>query len=369
VESVDLFDPQTFERGIPHDFFDRLREAEPVHWQPGQPAGTNVSELRSLPQQGFWAITRYRDVMEIALDQQRFSSERGTVVMIDGPEDRVAQLRLWMINQDAPRHTRLRKRINKGFTQRVVGRLEAHIRELCRGIVDGVARGGECEFVSAVASALPLLVIAERMGCPAADRGRLFDWSNRMIGFEDPEFTAGGDTNDAMLELFEYAGHLAKLRRDDPHDDLTSVLVSAEVDGERLDELSFNRFFVLLIMAGNETTRNAISGGRLALAQHPEQRARLAGDPRRGRLRRPACVRRDPRPESPPRLRLGAALLPGCEPGARRDPLDVLRAAPAPARHRRLGAGAAPAIHPGERHRDAPRAIHARAVGRTRRIR
>jgi cholest-4-en-3-one 26-monooxygenase len=183
-----------------------------------------------------------------------------------------------MINQDAPRHTRLRKLINKGFTNRMTRQMETHIRKLAGEIVDGVARKGECDFVATIASELPLLVIAELVGCPIEDRGKLFQLSNRMIGFEDPEFADGENATSAMLELLEYAGHLGDLRRADPRDDLTSVLVHAELDGERLDELSFNMFFILLILAGNETTRNAISGGMLALSEHPDQRKKLASD-------------------------------------------------------------------------------------------
>jgi cholest-4-en-3-one 26-monooxygenase len=161
----------------------------------------------------------------------------------------------------------------------MIQRMAPHIRDLTRGVVDGVARKGECDFVSEVAAELPLLVIAELVGAPVEDRGRLFEWSNRLIGFEDPELGANGAQRDTMLEMFEYAGWLAKQRLDDPRDDLTSVLVHAEVDGERLGELGFNMFFVLLILAGNETTRNAISGGMLALSEHPDEMRRLIAEP------------------------------------------------------------------------------------------
>jgi cholest-4-en-3-one 26-monooxygenase len=213
----------------------------------------------AVEQTGFWAVGRYRDVVQVSLDQKRFSSERGTVLLQNIDEVRIAQLRLWMINQDAPRHTKLRKLINKGFTIRMIQQMEDHIETLTTEIVDSVARKGECDFVAAIASELPLLVIAELVGCPKEDRAKLFHWSNRMIGFEDPDFADEEDATDAMVEMLEYGAHLGKLRRADPKDDLTSLLVHAEVDGERLDELSFNMFFILLILAGNETTRNAIS--------------------------------------------------------------------------------------------------------------
>jgi cholest-4-en-3-one 26-monooxygenase len=279
MHAVDLADSATYERGIPHEYFAWLREHEPVHWQPPGPVrGIGDTPLQQ-EQRGFWVVSRHRDVIEVSLDQERFSSERGTTLIQDLDEERLAQLRLWMINQDAPRHTRLRKLVNKGFTQRRIRQMEAHIRDLASEIVDGVARKGECDFVAAIASELPLLVIAELLGCPAEDRARLLHLSNRMIGFEDPDFDDGDAATDAMLELLEYATRLGALRRADPRDDLTSVLVHAELDGERLDELGFSMFVILLVLAGNETTRNAISGGMLALSEHPEQREKLLRDP------------------------------------------------------------------------------------------
>jgi cholest-4-en-3-one 26-monooxygenase len=278
MQAPNLYDSATFERGIPHDYFSWLREHEPVHWQPPCEIVTNAADVLRVEQHGYWAVTRHEDVVEVSLDQRRFSSERRTVIVTDMTDARVAQLRLWMINQDAPRHTKLRKLVNKGFTKRMIDRMQAHIRELSREIVDRVARKGECDFVASIASELPLLVIAELVGCPPEDRSKLFHWSNQLIGFEDPDFANEAGATSAMTEMFEYAGHLAAARRSDPREDLTSVLLHAEVDGERLDELGFNMFFMLLILAGNETTRNAISGGMLALSENPDQWQKLLDD-------------------------------------------------------------------------------------------
>jgi cholest-4-en-3-one 26-monooxygenase len=278
MQAVNLYDSATYEREIPHVYFSWLREHEPVHWQPPSEVQANDRDLMRVEQHGYWALTRHKDIIEVSLDQKRFSSERGTVIPTDMDEERISQLRLWMINQDAPNHTKLRKLVNKGFTLRVINNMEAHIHKLSSEIVDTVARKGECDFVASIASELPLLVIAELVGCPSEDRAKLFEWSNQMIGFEDPEFANEAGATDAMTEMFEYAGHLAAKRRSDPQHDLTSVLVNAEVDGERLDELSFNMFFILLILAGNETTRNAISGGMLALSQNRDQWKRLVDD-------------------------------------------------------------------------------------------
>ena len=278
MQAVDLSSSETFERAIPHEYFSWLRENEPVHWQAPGSMAPGVSEIMEVEQRGYWVISRYADIVKVSLDQSCFSSERGTAMINDLSEDRIAQLRMWMINQDAPRHTKLRKLINRGFTQRMVRQMSVHIRDLSAGIVDRVARKGECDFVAEIASEMPMLVIAELMGCPVEDRAKLFRWSNQMVGFEDPEFAAELGATEAMGEMFEYASYLAKIRREDPRDDLTSVLLNAEVDGERLDELGFNMFFILLILAGNETTRNAISGGMLALSEYPDQREKLLGD-------------------------------------------------------------------------------------------
>ena len=126
MQALDLYDSATFERGIPHEYFAWLREHEPVHWQPPRQVRSNVANVMGMEQHGYWAVTRHADVIEVSLDQQRFSSERGTVIVADVNPERVAQLRLWMINQDAPRHTKLRKLVNKGFTKRMIDTMEAH---------------------------------------------------------------------------------------------------------------------------------------------------------------------------------------------------------------------------------------------------
>ncbi len=275
MQPKNLADPKTFEQGMPYPYFAWLQANEPVHWQ--EPFEGSLQKER-VPQRGFWVVTRYTDVQSISRDQRTFSSELGTTIIRDMGEEMISRLRLWMINQDSPRHTRLRKLVNAGFTPRMIRRMDAHIRDLAREVVDGIARKGECDFVTEVASELPLLVIAELVGCPSEDRARLLSWSNRMIGFEDPEMAGLDETRDVMQEMFEYAGVLAEKRRSEPRDDLASALVHAEVDGEKLDDLAFNMFFILLILAGNETTRNALSGGMLAFSEHPEQRQRVLSD-------------------------------------------------------------------------------------------
>jgi len=190
-------------------------------------------------------------------------------------------IRQQLIHMDPPRHAKLRKLVNRGFTPRMIGAMEPHVRELAREILDKVARLGECDFVTAIAAELPLLVIAELLGVPRADRWKLFSWSNRLIGGEDPDYGSPVDAQLAALELVQYGAWLGDQRRADPRDDIVSTLVHADVDGEKLGGLDFNMFFFLLVIAGNETTRNAISGGMQALCEHPNERAKLVARPER----------------------------------------------------------------------------------------
>ncbi|HBZ72537.1 MAG TPA: cytochrome P450 [Deltaproteobacteria bacterium] len=273
---IDLFDPTTFERGVPHEFFAWLQEHSPVHWHPGRKGRGQLAPGRiEIDQRGFWVLTRHQHVLEVSKDPELFSSERGTCLNADLVEADLRLMQQQLIHMDPPRHTQLRKLVSRGFTPRTIGRLEVHVRELAREIVDKVAPKGECDFVTEVAAELPLLVIAELLGVPREDRWKLFRWSNCLIGAEDPDYGNPMDAQIAVMELFQYAMALAEKRRREPRDDITSTLVHGEVDGERLSTLEYNMFFFLLVIAGNETTRNAISGGMRALCEFPEERARL----------------------------------------------------------------------------------------------
>jgi cholest-4-en-3-one 26-monooxygenase len=266
--AVDLTDLDTFVRAVPHEQFDLLRREAPIYFHPETDGGA-----------GFWCITRYDDLHQISQTHPVFSSEWG-ITLHEGTEESLAQQRMMMLQMDPPRHTRLRLIVNKGFTPRMIGRLHDRVREVAREIVDGIAERGECDFVVDVAAELPLQVIAELMGVPQSDRHMLFEWSNRMIGSEDPEYAVEAEVaQSAAIEMFAYANELALHKRANPSDDIISVLLQAEVDGERLNDIEFDLFFELLAVAGNETTRNLISHGMLALIEHPDQRRMLLDEP------------------------------------------------------------------------------------------
>jgi cholest-4-en-3-one 26-monooxygenase len=164
----------------------------------------------------------------------------------------------------------------------MIEKMTEHIRELTDGILDRVLPTGECDFVVDVAAELPLEVIAELIGVPIEDRHKIFEWSNKMIGSEDPEYRVSEEEMfEAQVAMFMYAQQLAEQRRQQPDDDIITALLSAEIDGESLSDMDFNLFFLLLSVAGNETTRNAISHGMNAFLEHPEQWDLLVSDPAR----------------------------------------------------------------------------------------
>jgi len=267
LADVDLTDLDTFVRGVPHDQFDVLRAEAPVYFHPESEGA------------GFWCITRADDLAQVSHDWQHHSSEWG-ITLHEMPEEQLEQQRMMMLMMDPPKHTKQRLLVNKGFTPRMIGRLHDQVREIAREIVDNVATRGECDFVVDVAAELPLRVIAEMMGVPQEERHKVFEWSNRLIGSEDPEYAVSPeDAMEAAVEMFAYANELAAEKRANPGDDIISVLLNAEVEGERLTDIEFDLFFQLLAVAGNETTRNLISHGMLALLEHPDERAKLLADP------------------------------------------------------------------------------------------
>ena len=267
VTPVDLSDSRSYVEGVPHAWLAHLRHHDPVHWQ--DEAGGP----------GFWAVTRYEDCVTVNRDYERFSSAAQGTMPFELGEEEVAQQSLMMLNMDPPLHTRYRRLVNKGFTPRMVRDLEESIHRSTDAILDEVIEQGEADFVTQISAELPLQVIAELLGVPQEDRHRMFDWSNRMVGNEDPEYQHQQELAlNAAMELYAYAAELFGRKRIDPHADLMSVLTTVEVDGERLSDLELELFFLLLTVAGNETTRNLMSGAMDAFFQHPAQWRRLLED-------------------------------------------------------------------------------------------
>jgi cholest-4-en-3-one 26-monooxygenase len=267
TDLADLNDPDVFVRGLPHATWEHWRKTDPVHWT-DEPDDT-----------GYWSLFAYDEVCAANRDAETFSSEAGGTLLMTPPEDVLEWLRQIMLNMDPPKHTRYRLLVSRGFTPRTIRQLEEHIVDTTKMIVDRVIERGECDFVTDLAAELPLQVIAEMMGVPQEDRHLLFEWSNRMVGSEDPEYQVGEDAQtQAQVELFAYAQAMAEERRARPQHDIITTLLQSEVDGDRLTELELNLFFLLLAVAGNETTRNLTAHGMLALFDHPEERKKLQAD-------------------------------------------------------------------------------------------
>jgi cytochrome P450 len=229
---------------------------------------------------GHWALTKFEDAFYASRHPEVFSSSPN-ITINDQPSD-VAEFFGSMIVLDDPRHQRLRSIVSRAFTPKVVARIEASVRERARRLVAAMIANhpdGKGEAVSELAGPLPLQVICDMMGIPEEDHQRVFHWTNIILGFGDPDLaTDFEEFAKVSLEIGGYATALAEDRHDNPHDDLTTSLVQAEVDGERLSSAEIASFFILLAVAGNETTRNAISHGVLALTRYPEQRQKWWAD-------------------------------------------------------------------------------------------
>lgn len=303
-----IFDPSTYATGVPFDALARLRRERPVVWvdEPpvlGWPGGP-----------GFWLVLRHADVERVLADPRLFSSALGGTQTRDPPSPEALRfVRRMMLNMDPPEHSRLRRLLTRSFTPRAVAQLEERIRGHARAIVDrvvGDAESGRCDFVSDVAADLPLLTLAEILGVPVEDRMLLFDWSNRVIGYQDPEYRGsaafdpvsgtpmarealrlrpqqgpGGAmpdprTRDGMADLYAYAHLLAEEKRRHPGDDVMSILLAAaDDDGGQVSVEEFENMFWLFAVAGNETLRNGIPGAAVGLLENPEAQEQLRAEP------------------------------------------------------------------------------------------
>jgi cholest-4-en-3-one 26-monooxygenase len=265
LSDVDLTNLDVFEEGVPHEMFRVLRNEAPVHWH----------EESDGP--GFWAITKHADLKSISRNPTLYSSERMGTLLREPDAATLPLIQNIMINMDPPRHRQHRMLINKAFTPRMVEGLRARIAGMVDEIIDAVIEHGECDFVESLAAPLPMLVICELMGVPAEDRRRVYEVGNAMVGFDDPELQEDGKPlemtpgHDSMAEMFMYATKLRERALANPGEDLATALVNAELDGHRLTPEEFNLFFLLLLIAGNETTRTVTTNGMIGLLENPDQ--------------------------------------------------------------------------------------------------
>ncbi|MGZ4690720.1 MAG: cytochrome P450 [Acidimicrobiia bacterium] len=235
--------------------------------------------IESFPQgPGYWALTRYADVMHASRHPELFCSGRGGTNIGDIPQE-LAEFLGSIINMDDPRHKKLRGLVSSGFGPKQLNQLLDQVHVRASSVIDGVESKGECDFVSEIAALLPLQIVCDMVGVPPSLEQSVFAQTNIILGVGDPEYVQSyEDLMSAFMTLHQMAMELGQHRLDHPTDDITSILMHAEVDGERLTVPEFASFFILLVVAGNETTRTAISHGMLALQDNPDQKALWMSD-------------------------------------------------------------------------------------------
>ncbi|MFI7669221.1 cytochrome P450 [Nocardia sp. NPDC049526] len=263
----DFTDPDLLSTRLPIQEFAELRRTAPVWWcaQTGRASGFDDG--------GYWVISKLDHIKEISKNPEVFSSHENTAIIRFNEETTREQIdmlgNMLMLNQDPPQHTKTRRIISKGFTPRAVESLRVALTERAARIVHEAKRTGRGDFVEQVACELPLQAIAELLGVPQDDRKKLFDWTNQMISYDDPEFD--GNHHTATAEVMGYAWNMAEERRKCPADDIVTQLINADINGENLGSDEFAFFVILLSVAGNETTRNSITHGMKAFVDNPEQ--------------------------------------------------------------------------------------------------
>ncbi|MEU5953657.1 cytochrome P450 [Streptomyces sp. NPDC047525] len=271
-DGFDFTDPDLLQERVPLPEFAQLRQTEPVRWiaQPPRISGFDDS--------GYWAVTRHADVKYVSTHPELFSSNLNTAVIRFNEtisRDQIEVQKMIMLNMDPPEHTRVRQIVQRGFTPRAIRSLEDALRDRAGSIVEtalaNAKADGSFDFVTNVAVELPLQAIAELIGVPQDDRTKIFDWSNKMAAYDDPEYAITEEVGaEAAMEIVSYAMNLAAARKECPAKDIVSQLVAAEDEGN-LSSDEFGFFVILLAVAGNETTRNAITHGMHAFLTHPEQ--------------------------------------------------------------------------------------------------
>jgi cholest-4-en-3-one 26-monooxygenase len=262
----DFTDPDLGASRVPTEELAELRRTSPVWWNTQRRGSAGFDD------EGYWVVTRHADITDISKHSEVYSSYENTALirMAEGtPRDQIEMQRVILLNMDPPEHTKVRAIVSKGFTPRAVNAMRDGLRERAERIVATALREGTGDFVTDVACELPLQAIADLIGVPQEDRAKIFQWSNQMIGSEDPEYAVDGLT--ASIEILSYAMGMAEDRRVNPRDDIVTKLVNAEIDGEQLSPDQFGYFVLMLSVAGNETTRNAITHGMMAFFDNPDQ--------------------------------------------------------------------------------------------------
>jgi cholest-4-en-3-one 26-monooxygenase len=269
LKDIDIYGLDHYEQaGPPHEQLDFLRKHDPLHWQeiPGE--------------RGYWVVTKYEDLGMMSRDPKRFSSHEGGGTIIEDYEGNDLSIaRNLMVNMDPPSHPKFRKLVSRGFTPRMTAHLEPKVEAIAKRLVDAVAESGECDFVESLAVPLPLEMIAELLGAAEEDRPKLLGWTNRLLGFSDPELGSRADMSVATMELAQWSHKLAASRKGkDTGEDLATILTNGSVDGDALNNMEFAMFVLLLSVAGNETTRNLFSQGTILLMENPKAVEEIRAD-------------------------------------------------------------------------------------------
>ena len=262
----DFTDPDLLQQRVPVEEFAELRRTSPVWWN-AQP-----HNIAGFQDDGYWVVSRHAEVKEVSRNSDVYSAEENTAIIRFGPDmtrDKIEAQRMIMLNIDPPKHSKVRGIVSRGFTPKAINNLRDKLAERAERIVTEAKAHGNGDFVTQVASELPLQAIAELLGVPQDDRHKVFHWSNQMAAYDDPEYST--DPEAASVELLGYAWNMAEERRKCPADDIVTKLINADIDGEALGSDEFGFFVLMLSVAGNETTRNSISHGMHAFLTNPEQ--------------------------------------------------------------------------------------------------
>jgi cholest-4-en-3-one 26-monooxygenase len=265
-QGFDFTDPDLYASRVPSEEFAELRRTAPVWWNAQRRGSAGFDD------DGFWAVTRHADILEISRHSELYSSYENTALIRFNEgitRDAIEMQRVILLNIDPPEHTKVRGIVSRGFTPRSVHGMRDKLRERAERIVATALAEGTGDFVADVACELPLQAIADLIGVPQEDRKKIFQWSNQMIGYDDPEYQ--DEATNAMMEVLAYAMEMADDRAASPRGDIVTKLVNAEINGEHLSSDEFGYFVLMLIVAGNETTRNAISHGMQAFFDNPDQ--------------------------------------------------------------------------------------------------